>query len=142
MKRLIIPAVLLAVASLPGGASAGSDACELAGVNDGGGFIDCAGVTGPARIVAVDDYNHPTRLTLLVNDEQEIAADVYTNPDGSVFAVVLEDADGLLAFGMTRAAVLPGGIEVPSSATASYNGSLDLYAPCTFELDAGPHWCR
>lgn len=126
---LWIAALLLAFTPL--GASADElDSCELAGINDDGGFIDCAGVVGAARIVAVTGDGLPVEVELLVNDTQLVIAHVYANPDGSTFAVVLYDELGLLAFGMT----------IDGTATASYGSTLDLSAPCGEYTSRS--WCR
>lgn len=145
LKLLSVVTLTIALCAIQLSAASADEtpACQLAGVNDDGGYIDCGEYSGPARIVGVTpDQAGAQRVHLLVNDSQAVDAVVYRNPDATVFAVILYDAEGMLAYGMTRPAALPGGVEIPSDATASYGATLDLYAPCTYELDAGPHWCR
>lgn len=143
LKRFAIATGLLIAAGLSPLAAASAEApvCQLAGINQDGGYIDCAGTVGPARIVSTEG-ERPIVVTLEVNDETPLEAEVWTNPDGSVFAIVLYDSAGMLAYGMTRPAGQPNGVDVPTSATAAYGDTLELYAPCTFAFDQGPHWCR
>lgn len=139
---VIVALVIVASAALPRGASADGEVCQLAGINDGGGYIACGDYEGPALITGVNweagMSGKMITLDIVVNDESPITADVYFNPDRSVWAVLLYDEAGMFAYGMTS----NGGVGGVSEASASYAETLDLYAPCTFGYDQGPHWCR
>jgi len=140
LKGIVIGAVLLG-ATIPSlGKVSAEGTCELAGVNDGGGYIACSDFEGPARVTGISQVpeftGHRTVLNILVNDETPIQAEVWFDPSGGVFAVLLYEGPEMFAFAITNK-----GNYQRSEADLSYSGgTLDYSAPCDAYTSA--HWCE